>query len=236
MGSARFIIKTFLLSIINTRMEDILDEASKTMALYPKLLTSFLQGRILDIGAGSDPVTKNSEVFDKAQGDAQEVLLHFPKESFDTVFSSHCLEHMVDPLDAINSWYSLVKPEGHLIVIVPDEDFYEQGHFPSIFNLDHKATFTIAKSKSWSPKSVNCLDLCRALGGEIMYLAQQFDNYQIRKKSHKKLGMLRFRVTRQALRIKIVRGVATKLRLVPIDQTSQTDSTLAQICFIVRKK
>ena len=230
------IIKTSLLSIYGTRVEDILDEASKTMALYPKLLSNSLRGRILDIGAGSDPITKNAEVFDKAQGDAQQVLLHFPKESFDTVFSSHCLEHMVDPIEAINSWYSLVKPGGHLIVIVPDEDFYEQGHFPSIFNLDHKATFTIAKSRSWSPKSFNCLDLCTKLGGEIVYLAQQFDNYDIEKHSHKKLGMLRFRITRQILRLKVVRSVATNLRLLPIDQTSQNNSTLAQICFILRKK
>jgi SAM-dependent methyltransferase len=212
-----------------------LDEASKTMALYPKLLTDNIHGRILDIGAGLDPITKNAEVFDKAQGDAQEVLRHFPKESFDTVFSSHCLEHMVDPLEAVTSWYSLVKPGGQLIVIVPDEDLYEQGHFPSIFNSDHKATFTISKSKSWSSKSVNCLELCTSLRGEIVYLAQQLDNYEMGKRSYKKLGMLKFRITRQVLRINTVRSLAKKLKLIPVDQTSQSNSTLAQICFIVKK-
>ena len=212
-----------------------MDEASKTIALYPKLLTDYLHGRILDIGAGLDPITKSAEVFDKAQGDAQDVLLHFPKESFDTVFSSHCLEHMVDPLAAIQSWYSLVKLGGHLIVIVPDEDTYEQGHFPSIFNSDHKATFTVSKSKSWSAKSINCLDLCTSLGGEIVYLAQQFDNYDMGKRSYKKLGLLKFRITRQALRAKNVRSIAKRLRLLPIDQTSQSNSTLAQICFVVKK-
>ena len=213
-----------------------MDEASKTMALYPKLLTDNLHGRILDIGAGLDPITKNAEVFDRAQGDAQNVLRHFPKESFDTVFSSHCLEHMVDPAAAIKSWYSLVKSGGHLVVVVPDEDLYEQGHFPSIFNSDHKATFTISKSKSWSLKSFNCLDLCTSLSGEIVYLAQQFDNYDMRKRSYKKLGMLKFRITRQVLRVKIMRSIAKRLRLLPVDQTSQSNSTLAQICFVVRKK
>ena len=132
-----------------------MDEASKTRALYPDLFSTYLKGRVLDIGAGLDPITKNAVVFDKAQGDAQEADIHFPSASFDTVFSSHCLEHMIDPLEAIKSWFSLVKSGGHLIILVPDEDFYEQGHFPSIFNTDHKSTFTLSKSKSWSPVSVN---------------------------------------------------------------------------------
>ena len=89
-----------------------MDEASKTMAHYPALLNTYLRGRILDIGAGLDPIREDAEVFDKPHGDAQEVQLHFPTENFDTVFSSHCLEHMVDPLTAIDSWYSLVKSGG----------------------------------------------------------------------------------------------------------------------------
>ena len=213
-----------------------MDEASKTKALYPNLFATYLKGRILDIGAGLDPITKNAEVFDRAQGDAQEVGIHFPSASFDTVFSSHCLEHMVNPLTAIQSWFSLVKPGGHLIILVPDEDFYEQGHFPSVFNTDHKVTFTISKSKSWSPISFNCLDLCIALGGELIYLAQQVDNYKMSRRSHGKFGILRYRITRQALRAARVRRVVGKLRLLPIDQTSQSNSTLAQICFVVRKK
>ena len=71
---------------------------------------------------------------------------------------------------------------------------------------------------------------------ELEYLKKIVDNYDIEKHSHKKLGMLRFRITRQILRLKVVRSVATNLRLLPIDQTSQNNSTLAQICFILRKK
>jgi len=212
-----------------------LDEASKTMALYPLLLSKHLYGRILDIGAGLDPITKSAEVFDKDQGDAQEVHLHFPSESFDSVFSSHCLEHMVDPVSAIKSWFSLVKPGGYLMIMVPDEDFYEQGHFPSIFNSDHKATFTISKSKSWSPRSFNCIDLCTSLDGEVVYLAQQLDNYDMGKRSYKKLGMFKFRLTRHALRATLVLRIAKRLSLIPIDQTGQDSSTLAQICFVVKK-
>lgn len=205
------------------------------MALYRSLLTPYLHGRILDIGAGQDPVTKNAVVFDKTEGDAQHADQYFSKDSFDSVFSSHCLEHMVDPSSAIKSWFSLVKPGGYLIILVPDEDLYEQGHFPSIFNTDHKATFTISKSKSWSTKSYNCLELCDSLGGELVYLSQQSDNYDFRKLSHKKTGILKLPIIRQVLRIQIVRRLAPHLGMMPLDQTSRNSSTLAQICFIVRK-
>jgi len=36
---------------------------------------------------------------------------------------------------------------------------YEGGVFPSRWNDDHKHTFTIHKDKSWSPVSINVLDL-----------------------------------------------------------------------------
>ena len=212
-----------------------MDEASKTLALYPELLGGVLLGRVLDIGAGVDPVTKDAIVFDKAQGDAQEINNFFELESFDTVFSSHCLEHMVNPQEAIQSWFSLVKPGGHLITIVPDEDLYEQGHFPSIFNSDHKSTFTISKSKSWSPVSINCLELFAKLDGEIVCLSQQSDNYNLSLLTHRKVGLRKFRLGRKLLSLRHVNNLAINFRLVPIDQTRNQNLTLAQIFIIVKK-
>ncbi|MEM5882479.1 MAG: SAM-dependent methyltransferase, partial [Candidatus Aenigmatarchaeota archaeon] len=51
-----------------------------------------------------------------------------------------------------------------MIITVPNEDLYEQGVFPSTFNKDHKLTFTIYKKKSWSPRSLNIIDLILDLG------------------------------------------------------------------------
>ena len=212
-----------------------MDEASKTLALYPELLGGVLVGRVLDIGAGVDPVTKDAIVFDKAEGDAQEINNFFDLESFETVFSSHCLEHMVNPQEAIQSWFSLVKPGGHLITIVPDEDLYEQGHFPSIFNSDHKSTFTISKSHSWSPVSINCLELFAKLDGEIVCLSQQSDNYNLSLQTHRKVGLRKFRLGRKLLSLRHVNNLAINLRLIPIDQTRNQNLTLAQIFIIVRK-
>jgi hypothetical protein len=66
---------------------------------------------------------------------------------------------MRDPREALHHWLRVLKPGGHLIVMIPDEDMYEQGIFPSTFNDDHKWTFTIHKNKSWSEKSVNLTNL-----------------------------------------------------------------------------
>jgi SAM-dependent methyltransferase len=138
------------------------NESSKSKHYFTPQEWQLFQGRVLDIGAGADPVTPDAVAFDQAQGDANHITA-FPAQSFDCVYSSHCLEHMHDPVRTLDNWWSLVKPGGVLFVIVPDEDLYEQGCFPSRFNDDHKNTFTIAKRRSWSPRSHNVLELARAL-------------------------------------------------------------------------
>ena len=72
----------------------------------------------------------------------------------------------------------LVEEDGYMYLVVPDEDLYEKGHWPSIFNTDHKYTFTIAKRKSWSPKSINLLDLLKNLPNcKILKIELQDDLY-----------------------------------------------------------
>ena len=80
---------------------------------------------------------------------------------------------MQNPHPALKNWFSLVKKGGYLVFTVPDEDLYEQGVFPSKSNPTHLWTFTIFKEKSWSPKSINILDLigelenCRIIKVEL---------------------------------------------------------------------
>ena len=54
---------------------------------------------------------------------------------------------------------------------VPDEDLYEQGQWPSRHNSDHKMTFTISKMKSWSPDSVNVLDLLKDFTSQVQIIS-----------------------------------------------------------------
>ena len=62
------------------------------------------------------------------------------------------------------NWLRILKPGGHMVITVPDEDMYEQGIFPSTFNADHKWTFTIFKALSWSERSRNLTELVSGLG------------------------------------------------------------------------
>lgn len=130
-------------------------------------------GSGIDIGGKPDPLALYVEFFplmsacrtwDWEDGDAQE-MAGVADDSQDFVHSSHCLEHLRDPHAGLAAWLRILRPGGFLIVTVPDEDLYEQGSFPpSDFNRDHRWTFTIAKARSWSEKSINVLDLLSGLG------------------------------------------------------------------------
>lgn len=130
-----------------------------------------MKGSAIDIGGYPDPLSlyvhlfpllEEVKIWDIGDGDAQH-MVGVPDDHYDTVHSSHCLEHLNDAAEGLLNWYRILKPGGYLIITVPDEDLYEQGNFPSIFNKDHKWTFTINKLKSWSQKSINILDLVRVL-------------------------------------------------------------------------
>lgn len=135
---------------------------------------SYFVGHGIDIGGKPDPLGLYRELFcqmesvrtwDLEDGDAQ-FLAGVPDQSLDFVHSCHCLEHLVDPAEALTNWMRVLKPGGYMIVVVPDEDMYEQGVFPSGFNADHKWTFTTYKHRSWSPRSLNLLDLVKDMGEE----------------------------------------------------------------------
>jgi len=138
----------------------------------PNFVTRYFVGDGIDIGSGPDPLNQYMELFpliasvrpwDLRDGDA-ELMDSCLDGQFDFVHSSHCLEHMRDPDVALANWFRILKPGGYLIVVVPDEDMYEQGVFPSTFNTDHKWTFSIYKTSTWSSRSRNVLALLSKLG------------------------------------------------------------------------
>jgi SAM-dependent methyltransferase len=219
-----------------------MNETTKTRQLWGTLEQTILTGSGIDIGCGPDPVNPNVRRFDVEQGDANEIT-NYVHEEFDYVFSSHCLEHMHNPRQAVRGWWKLVRVGGHLIFIVPDEDLYEQGIFPSRFNPDHKATFTIAKHRSWSPVSVNVLDLALSLpNGQLVSLVLQDQGYDRRLLKHGDLASTR--LTRKLLHIYNAMERRTGMKLEPmealashytvVDQTLR-QNVLAQIQCIVKK-
>jgi predicted SAM-dependent methyltransferase len=55
-----------------------------------------------------------------------------PDNSFDFVLASHVLEHLANPLKAINRWRRLLKNGGFMVIVVPDKRF----------TFDHKRNVT----------------------------------------------------------------------------------------------
>jgi SAM-dependent methyltransferase len=222
-----------------------MNETSKTRRLWNDYHHGILSGNGIDIGCGKDPVTPNARIFDLEQGDANHIT-RYVSEQFDFVYSSHCLEHMRDAKAAIREWWRLVRPGGHLFIIVPDEDLYEQGIFPSRFNPDHKWTFTISKAQSWSPVSINLLELSQSLpSSELVEIQLQDIDYD---RSLLKFGEqypIAAKVSRQLQKLYWWQRSRTNIRwhwleskydrINMVDQTLRKD-VLAQIQCVVRKR
>ncbi|HAA91449.1 MAG TPA: SAM-dependent methyltransferase [Rhodospirillaceae bacterium] len=145
---------------INRRMAD------------PNFMNRYFSGDGIDIGGAPDPLFLYAELFPKVGevrtwdlGDGDATYMEgVEDETYDFVHSSHCLEHLEEPETGLKNWFRILKPEGYLVVTVPDEDLYEQGIFPSTFNPDHKWSYTICKTESWNDRSINIFDLLPKLG------------------------------------------------------------------------
>ena len=232
-----------------------MDEASKTEKIRGReFLEKYFSGKVLDIGCGDNLVVPNAVPFDKEQGDAQNMLNFLSPETFDCVHSSHSLEHMGDVPKALEQWWQLVKPGGVMIIVVSDEDLYEQGVWPSLFNREHAATFRFDKFESWSPASFDLGELCSALSGaEVVSIECQDQGYNYSLKSHGlgRMGKFFMRLNRSIIkRLNRNQKMLKKLGLNPqaqkdrvnlisvklgalIDQT--LEEAVAQIQVVLRK-
>jgi SAM-dependent methyltransferase len=97
----------------------------------------------IDIGCGSDPLNAAFDRWDKADGDATD-MYGIPDGTYHTVYASHVLEHLDDPVRALRNWWRILAPGGCLIVCVPSMELYEKKRdLPSLWNPEHK-TFWVA--------------------------------------------------------------------------------------------
>ena len=131
-----------------------------------------------------------------------------------------------------------------MMIVVPDEDLYEQGYWPSLFNSDHKTTFAVDKQQSWSPVSHNVAHLARTLQeAEVLAIRLQDDGYDRTllipgawpRWLAKLCYILVFRIDyylRSAWTSAALRTVCRRLKL-PIDQT--LGDAAAQIILVARK-
>jgi SAM-dependent methyltransferase len=130
----------------------------------------FIQNPGIDIGCGIDPINDSFALWDQMYGCGDATYMDGVSDSsYKTVYSSNCLEHLVDPIEAIINWWRILQPGGHLIILVPHRDLYERKQeLPSRYNADHKTfwlptvseppnTFSLADAVATATKQMNFL-------------------------------------------------------------------------------
>lgn len=88
------------------------------MRFIEPLAKQFCVGDGLDIGCGRWPLPDAIGV-DQIHGDD---VMNLKFRDVDYVFSSHCLEHLPNPVAAIKHWREVLKPGGVLFLYLPHPD------------------------------------------------------------------------------------------------------------------
>ena len=108
----------------------------------------FCQGNGLDIGPGDHPFPGAWPIDIKDKMNQPSMAhgfdaMHLPDGEFDYIFSSHCLEHVCDPIGALQHWKEHLKSGGVLFLYLPHPDMI---YWRPQFNRKHL--------HSWSPEQV----------------------------------------------------------------------------------
>ena len=155
---------------------------TKKLYHYRKVLEydEYFRGHGIDIGCGGhkndsamDLLTGFDYIesvipYDRIDGDAN-TCDNIEDNTYDFVYSSHCLEHMIDAEKAFGNWVRICKPGGYLVHAVPHELFYEKCKWPSRYNKDHKWSWTL-EFPSNLPKSIHVPDFLKKFDVDIIRL------------------------------------------------------------------
>jgi SAM-dependent methyltransferase len=79
----------------------------------------YCTGEGLDIGAGYWPLPGSTPIDSEAGLGTANTIEDIPNNSQDYVFSSHCVEHILEWEKALDSWIAKVKPGGILFLYLP---------------------------------------------------------------------------------------------------------------------
>ena len=109
-------------------------------------------------------------------------------ESYDFVYSSHCLEHLKDVEISLLNWIRIIKKGGYLYFVVPEYVLYEKMTWPSIFNPDHKQTFSYYITNDQVKRGnhyhyTDVANILKRLGMEVLITELEDKNFNYSKGS-----------------------------------------------------
>ena len=106
----------------------------------------YTEGNGLDLGAGQGKIRLEALGIDFGSngiawvGDVTD--LHWFKDNvLDYVFSSHCLEHVIDDSAVLREWMRAIKPGGYIILYLPDDEEFDNTEM--VANGEHKHVYTL---------------------------------------------------------------------------------------------
>ena len=144
----------------------------------------YLKGKGIDIGCGDDKLTIEQgtvDAWDLNNGDAM-LMEGISNEYYDFVYSSHCLEHLKSVEISLYNWTRILKKDGYLYFVVPEFVLYERLTFPSIYNSDHKQTFSFYITKEQVKRDnhyyyADLIQILENLNMEILECDLEDNNY-----------------------------------------------------------
>lgn len=160
-----------------------LKERLERQQLYGK----WIKGHGIDIGCGrlttgADLIHPDAIAHDKDDCDAT-TMCNYGDNRFDYVYSSHVIEHLDDPKQAIANWVRICRPKGFVIIYAPHRDLYEgRTTLPSQFNPDHR--YFIHPTKSEPPCTYSFIDLLNVPNADLMFFEVANDGWSKEPSKH----------------------------------------------------
>ena len=146
-------------------LKDILQEQTPLRTISRKVLVNtvagrpekwvvrkYIRGLTLNVGSKTDKlkgtvsIDRDPGVFPDIVCDAQNLYLYYNDSTVDCIIAAHLLEHLKDPGRFVDLCHRLLKPGGHLCLILPD--FEAQGSVGYHRTIDHYQE--MVKGRVWA--------------------------------------------------------------------------------------
>jgi SAM-dependent methyltransferase len=137
----------------NVTKENNMPYHSEAAKVRDMSIMKYVHGRVCDVGAGGDKITPDAYAVDGRALPGVDSVRHglFLRDEdglFDTIFSSHFLEHVDNPSDYISNWFIYLRDGGHLVLYLPQKDAYNSHE-----NLEHLFNWSYDDFMFWFKRS-----------------------------------------------------------------------------------